>query len=974
MRRVSLLVLMTLLGLILLAALPRPASGAVIHEGLERHMISLQDSDMVPVMIFLRDQADVASLNAQLKNERATLVERHARVIGALQAAAERSQPELLAELEAAKQRGEVVGYTSYWIANLVVAQATKAYVRQLAARDDIEQIEINCRPELIKPVGSEAIGEEPERGIGVTPGLRAIHAPEVWYGLGITGTGTIIGGLDTGVDGTHPALSARWRGNFAPASECWLNLIGGHPSFPYDGYGHGTHTMGTMTGLGAATQDTIGVAWGALWIATDPINQGASPGGEFDNDITAAFQWFTDPDGNPNTTEEVPDVVQNSWGINESFGYPDCDTRWWTVIDNCEAAGVCVTWSAGNEGSGAGTLRSPADRATTLTNCFSVGAVDATNYSWPYPIASWSSRGPSGCTAPPENRIKPEVVAPGVQVYSCVPGGGYQQSQWSGTSMAGPHVAGTVALMREASPDLDVDTIKEILMATARDEGTAGEENTYGWGFIDAYQAVLQAMSGYGTIEGTVRNLTNGNTPIPGVTVTALETETSTLTNSSGQYVLHLPAGTYTAQATHWSFTTGTQGGIVVTEGNATIVNFSLTDIGAPMITNTTQCNSTDDQTGPYVIESTVTDYSMFDHVSLIYRVNGGAPQTLAMSPIGGSVYRAGIPGQVYTSHIEYYIEAEDIAGNLSTDPLGAPVTSYDFYVAPITELFADAMEGGQGDWTHSNVSGGYTDQWHLSITRNHTSDGTTSWKCGDTGTGTYANLLDAGLVSPSIDLGLDSYLHYWQWMAAETSSAYSGRAYDGGIVEISVNGGAWTQITPDGGYPFLARAGSQPGPFPADTPMFSGNRNWHEAHFNLGAYEGSARIRFRFGSDGATGREGWYVDDVVVDGFNISGALVPETFGPVTLRLLPADPNPFSGETRLRYALGAASDVLVQIFDASGRLIRTLEATHRPAGQYEVSWDGRDAGARPVPTGFYLGRLQAGGEVATHKLILTR
>jgi subtilisin family serine protease len=969
MRRVSLLVLMTLLGLLAIVAFPRPASGAVIHEGLERHMMTLGDSDPVSVMIFMRDQADIASLNAQLKQERATLAVRNTRVVQALHAAAERSQGDLLAELEAAKQRGEVTGYTSYWIANLVVAQATKAYVHRLAAREDVEQIEINLQPELITPINPDMTGG-PGRGIGVTPGLRAINAPQVWYELGITGTGVIIGSCDTGVDGNHPALASRWRGNFAPASECWLNLIGGAPNFPYDGYGHGTHTTGTMTGLGASTQDTIGVAWSALWIATDPINQGVGSG--FDSDITAAYQWFTDPDGNPNTTDEVPDVVQNSWGVYEGLGYPDCDTRWYTVIDNCEAAGVCVTWSAGNEGSGAGSLRSPADRATTLTNCFSVGAVDATHYTWPYPIASWSSRGPSGCTAPPENRIKPEVVAPGVDVYSCVPGGGYSQS-WSGTSMAGPHVAGVVGLMREASPDLDVDTIKEILMATARDLGTAGEENTYGWGLVDAYAAVVQSMSGYGTIEGAVRNASNGNTPVAGATVTVLETETSTQTNSSGQYTLHVPAGTYTVQATHWSFTTGTQGGVVVTEGNATIVYFALNDIGAPVFTGTTQYNSTDDQTGPYLIQSTVTDFSMFHHVSLIYMVNGGAPNPLTMSLIGG-VYQASIPGQSYTSHVEYYVEAQDVAGNRSTDPLGAPVTTYDFYVAPISDLFSDTMEGGQGAWTHSNVSGGYTDQWHLSTTRNHTTGGATSWKCGDTGTGTYANLLDAGLVTPSVELGLDSYLHYWQWVAAETSAAYSGRAYDGGIVEISLNGGAWQQITPDGGYPFLARAGSNPGPFPVDTPMFSGNRNWHAVHFNLGAYEGTARIRFRFGSDGATGREGWYVDDVVVDGFNIGGALVPETFGAVTLRLLPADPNPFSGETRMRYALGAASDVLVQIFDASGRLVRTLEAGHQPAGQYEVRWDGRDADARPVPTGLYLSRVQAGSEVATRKLILTR
>jgi hypothetical protein len=88
---------------------------------------------------------------------------------------------------------------------------------------------------------------------------------------------------------------------------------------------------------------------------------------------------------------------------------------------------------------------------------------------------------------------IKPEVSAPGVNVYSSFPGGSY--GRLSGTSMAGPHVAGVVALMREANPNADVTTIKNALMNTSRDEGSAGEDNTYGRGVIDAYAAVLAVM-----------------------------------------------------------------------------------------------------------------------------------------------------------------------------------------------------------------------------------------------------------------------------------------------------------------------------------------------------------------------------------------------------------------------------------------------------------------------------------------------
>ncbi len=135
-----------------------------------------------------------------------------------------------------------------------------------------------------------------------------------------------------------------------------------------------------------------------------------------------------------------------------------------WVVIDNCEAAGSVVIFSAGNEGTAG--LRRPADRGTTPYNCFSVGAVDGRNAN--LPIADFSSRGPSNCGPNGETVIKPEVVAPGVQVRSSVPGGGYES--WDGTSMASPHITGAVGVMRQVNPNLDAETIKTILINTSHD------------------------------------------------------------------------------------------------------------------------------------------------------------------------------------------------------------------------------------------------------------------------------------------------------------------------------------------------------------------------------------------------------------------------------------------------------------------------------------------------------------------------
>ncbi|MBP6875654.1 MAG: hypothetical protein KBD56_06250 [Candidatus Eisenbacteria bacterium] len=175
---------------------------------------------------------------------------------------------------------------------------------------------------------------------------------------------------------------------------------------------------------------------------------------------------------------------------------------------------------------------------------------------------------------------------------------------------------------------------------------------------------------------------------------------------------------------------------------------------------------------------------------------------------------------------------------------------------------LFADDVESGVGGWTHGPVTSGWTDQWHQSTTRNHTPGGDTSWKFGDTGAGSYASNSDGGLVTPAIVSNGALELTFWHWMDAEVSSYYTGQAYDGGLIEVSYDGGAWSQVTPAGGYTHIARGS---GPFAAGTAMFSGSISWRQESITINDYAGSLRFRFRFGSDSGVVREGWYVDDIV-------------------------------------------------------------------------------------------------------------
>ena len=252
---------------------------------------------------------------------------------------------------------------------------------------------------------------------------------------------------------------------------------------------------MGTV--CGGAPGDEVGVAPGAHWIHAAVIDRVSLS--QTCTDAITAFQWLLDPDGDPGTVWDVPRVCSNSWGIGSWHDVPPynapCDPSFWSYLDACEAAGTVILFSAGNEGPTAETLRRPADRATDDYRTLAVGGINANEPDWP--MYGSSSRGPSYCTPDSSAAIKPDITAPGEGVRSSVPGGGYDT--YNGTSMASPHVNGVVALMLEACPDLTVQHIKEILYETAHDRGDVGKDNDYGWGVVDAYEAVLAAEAACG-------------------------------------------------------------------------------------------------------------------------------------------------------------------------------------------------------------------------------------------------------------------------------------------------------------------------------------------------------------------------------------------------------------------------------------------------------------------------------------------
>lgn len=317
---------------------------------------------------------------------------------------------------------------------------------------------------------------------------LQMIGANMVWEELGVTGRGIVVGQADSGVDGLHNELRDSYRGSSGANDYNWYDPWN-HSGAPVDIGGHGTHTLGTVLG------NTTGIAPDAQWIGCVNLARNlGNPALYLDcmQFLFAPFPQAGDPlvDGRP---ELGAHVLNNSWSCPPVEG---CDTQVMrAAVDALRAAGVFVVASAGNDGDGA-TCGSVRDPIAMFDAVYSVGAIDSSRT-----LASFSSVGP--VQADGSARIKPDIAAPGVDVLSAYPGGTYEAA--SGTSMAGPHVAGVVALMWSANPGLigDIPATEEILNRTAQtydswlpDCVSPGRpNNAVGYGILDAYSAVKAAL-----------------------------------------------------------------------------------------------------------------------------------------------------------------------------------------------------------------------------------------------------------------------------------------------------------------------------------------------------------------------------------------------------------------------------------------------------------------------------------------------
>lgn len=438
------------------------------------HRVLVAPDDYQQISILLEDQLDVRAMELEFRARNARQAERVAQLVPALKNKATTTQGPIL-ELLRGSEQVKPASIRSFWVANIIFAEVHPAMLAQLSEHPDVVYLDWNAPLELEEHVDHLSIAP-PVVPDGKEPGLTAIKAPALWA-MGYTGYGTVCFTNDTGVDPAHQAIFAQYNGHDQTDQGSWFEYQGNNNG-PYDCDDHGTHVTGTVLGLNRYTNDTIGVAFNAQWLGA-AILCGI---GTADN--VAAFEWALDPDGNPATTEDMPDVINNSW--RDSGLDNECNNVYEAIFNALEAAGVAVVFSAGNEGPGSSTITPPKNINVDLVNTFAVGALDANSGS--LPIASFSSWGPSVCGGDTSLLIKPEVSAPGVSVRSCVPGGGYGDK--SGTSMAAPHVSGALLLLKEAFPDLLGYELKLALYYTCTDLGILGEDNVFGMGIIDVEAA----------------------------------------------------------------------------------------------------------------------------------------------------------------------------------------------------------------------------------------------------------------------------------------------------------------------------------------------------------------------------------------------------------------------------------------------------------------------------------------------------
>ena len=448
------------------------------------------DGKQAEFMVVLADQADLSGA-ALLKSKK----EKGRFVRDALWNKSQATQGPLLKWLAERK-----LEHRSFYIVNAVWVKGRYDDAMTMALRSDVARVEGNPQvrviPEHLPAIDAPA---QPDAPATVEPGISYTHAPSVWA-EGFFGQGIVVAGADTGIRWTHNALKPHYRGwngvtashdfNWHDSIHSGGGICGPNSPAPCDDSGHGTHTIGTAVGDDNGGNE-IGMAPQAQFIGCRNMNVGVGTPASY----SECFEFFLAPypvGGKPaqGDPSKAPDITTNSWTCPTSEGCSPTTLQ--AGVEAQRAAGIMMVVAAGNSGPSCSTVVDP---PAIYDASYTIGALNTGTDT----IASFSSRGP--VTSDGSMRLKPDLCAPGTNTRSSYNSSDNTYVLLSGTSMATPHVAGAVALLWSAHPELRNDvsgseaalnsTAVHLLSNSCDSGGPATPNNTFGNGRVDILAAV---------------------------------------------------------------------------------------------------------------------------------------------------------------------------------------------------------------------------------------------------------------------------------------------------------------------------------------------------------------------------------------------------------------------------------------------------------------------------------------------------
>ncbi len=417
----------------------------------------------------------------------------------------------------------------------IVAAALTASEIEDLRQDPMVQQIELDAKVHATMNTARPAFGVQAARTQFHYTGNHDGN-PNAY-----TTGDIVIAIVDTGVNPNHPDL----RGKVL----YFKDFINGRTT-AYDDQGHGTHVAGVAAGAGKLTPAYAGVAPGAALVVYKVLD---SEGSGTMSDVIAAVD-----DAISNRLTYNIEVMNLSLSTDGSSAGKDALSM---ACNRAMNNHIVVVLAAGNAGPDRRTIGSPAAAAGPIT----VGAGADTGKNGFY-VVDFSSRGPTA-----DGRITPDLWAPGVRIISPNKQGGY--SRVSGTSFAAPFVSGVAALMLDANPSLSPARIKYLLTtATAKRWKQGGKNSDFGFGRLQAYQAIARAMNNPGAHPPAAPDLMTLNG-----TINAGETQTLPINLASIKYAVAVTILNMNSPSTELQIQLYGPDGILVATRNGTVRQLTL-------------------------------------------------------------------------------------------------------------------------------------------------------------------------------------------------------------------------------------------------------------------------------------------------------------------------------------------------------------------------------------------------------------